>query len=177
VKDADCSRPSVYTCHACLAETMDILNVGAGRTDEEYREAQERQRDELREDSQGDANYFFWAAGLAATSSGILPIRINFLINIGIFDLLGIYGRRFGEVYPFVAEGTVAMWLIVLCGLGFAARKGQRWAFLAGIVLYAADMVALLMIFSVWAFGVHGFFVFRWFQGQKALKALKQTPV
>jgi len=156
---------------------MQTLNVGAGRTDDEYRETQERHREELREDSQRDANYFFWAACLAATSSGMLPVRFNFLINIGLFDLLSIYGRRFGTIYPFVAEGTVAMWLIVLCGLGFAARKGHRWAFLVGIVLYAADMVALLVTFSIWAFGVHGFFVFRWFQGQKALKSLKQTPV
>jgi hypothetical protein len=30
---------------------------------------------------------------------------------------------------------------------------------------------------SIWASGVHGFFVFRWFQGQKALKDLKQAAV
>jgi hypothetical protein len=35
-------------------------------------------------------------------------------------------------------------------------------------------MIALLVTFSVWAFGVHGFFVFRWFQGQKALHGLNQ---
>jgi hypothetical protein len=52
---------------------MQTLNVGAGRTDDEYKEAQERHREELREDSQSDANHLFWAAGLAATSSGILP--------------------------------------------------------------------------------------------------------
>jgi len=33
-------------------------------------------------------------------------------------------------------------------------------------------MIALLLTFSSWAFGVHAFFVFRWFQGQKALKDL-----
>jgi hypothetical protein len=71
---------------------MDIVNVGAGRTDEEYNEAEQRHRDELREDSQTDATYFFYAAGLAATCSGILPVRINFLINVGLFDLLRLYG-------------------------------------------------------------------------------------
>jgi hypothetical protein len=154
---------------------MDVLNVGAGRTDEEYKEAQQRQRDELREDSQTDANYFFYAAGLAATCSGILPVRFNFLINVGIFDLLAIYGRgRFGESYPAIADGTVALWIVILCALGFAARKGHRWAFLLGIALYGIDMVALLATFSVFAFGVHGFFVFKWFQGQKALRDLNQ---
>jgi hypothetical protein len=153
---------------------MDILNVGAGRTDDEYKEAQRRHREELREDSQTDARYFFYAAGLAATCSGILGLRFNFLINVGVFDLLSLYGRRFGEIYPGVAEGTVVLWIVILCALGFAARKGHRWAFLLGIVLYGLDMVALLVTFSIWAFGVHGFFVFHWFQGQKALQDLKQ---
>lgn len=67
------------------------------------------------------------------------------------------------------------LWIAVLCALGFAARKGHRWAFLLGIALYAADMLALMAIFSIWAFGVHAFFVYRWFQGQKALKDLRQT--
>jgi len=154
---------------------MQILNVGAGRTDAEYSEAQELRRKELREDSQRDANYFFWAAALAATSSGLFAVQINFLINTGIFDLLRIYGMGLGVNYSTVFEGTVVTWLCALCALGFAARKGYRWAFLLGIVLYGADMVALLATFSVWAFGVHGFFVLRWFQGQKALRDLNQA--
>ena len=105
---------------------MQTLNVGAGRTDDEYKEAQERHREELREDSQSDANYFFWAAALAGTSSGLFAVQINFLINTGVFDLLRLYGRRFGTNYPTVFEGTVVMWLAVLCALGFAARKGHR---------------------------------------------------
>ncbi|HVM94627.1 MAG TPA: hypothetical protein VMT67_17525 [Terriglobales bacterium] len=153
---------------------MDVLNVGAGRTDEEYKHAKEVRRDELREDSHNDANYFFWAAGLAATSSGILPITIHFLINIGVFDLLALYRKHFAGNFQTVAEGTVVMWILVLCGLGFAARKGYRWAFILGIAIYALDMLALLAVFSIWAFGVHGFFVFRWFQGQKALKELNE---
>ena len=158
---------------------MQTLNVGAGRTDDEYKEAQERHREELREDSQSDANYFFYAAGLAAISSGVLPsifpVRINFLINFGMLDLLRLYGRRVGAVYPSVAIVTVVLWVIVMCALGFAARKGHRWAFLIGIALYGADMAALMATFSIWAFGVHGFFVFRWFQGQKALKDIGQA--
>src|SRR5205809_5743181 len=46
-------------------------------------------------------------------------------------------------------------------GLGFAGRSGHRWAFLGGIAIYAADMIALIVTFSLWAFGVHAFFVDR----------------
>jgi hypothetical protein len=156
---------------------MQTLNVGAGRTDDEYKESQERHRQELREDSKSNANYFFYAAALAATSSGLFAVQINLLLNTGVFDLLRLYGRRFGTDYPTVFYGTVVIWLVILCALGFAARKGHHWAFLVGLILYGADMVALLVTFSIWAFGVHGFFVFRWFQGQKALKNLEQVGI
>ncbi|HTC57939.1 MAG TPA: hypothetical protein VK706_16095 [Candidatus Sulfotelmatobacter sp.] len=154
---------------------MQTLNVGAGRTDEEYKAAEEQRRADLLADSGSDANYFFWAAGLAALSTGLLPVRLNILVNIGAFDLLGLYGRSVSALYPFAMYGAVVAWLAMLLALGFAARGGHRWAFLAGMVLYGADMIALMVTFSLWAFGVHAFFVFRWFQGQKALKDLDEA--
>jgi hypothetical protein len=157
---------------------MQTLNVGAGRTDSEYKAAEEQRRADLRTDSREDANYFFWAAGLAAISSGLLPVRLNILINIGAFDLLSSYGRPLDLLYPLVQYSAVVVtWLVVLVGLGFAARSGQRWAFLAGMVLYGADMIGLMVMFSLWAFGVHAFFMFKWFQGQKALKDLNEAGV
>lgn len=66
---------------------------------------------------------------------------------------------------------------VVIEGLEFAGRSGQHWAFLAGMVLCGADMIALMAMFSLWAFGIHAFFVFKWFQGQKALKDLNDAGV
>lgn len=153
---------------------MQTLNVGASRTDEEYKAAEEQRRGDLRDDSRSDANYFFWAAGLAAVGSGLFPVRLNILVSIGAFDLLSLYGKLLG---PVAVDTTVAIWLIAVVALGFAARSGRRWAFLVGIALYGADMIALIAMFSLWAFGVHAFFVFRWYQGQKALKDLSDAGV
>ena len=152
---------------------MQTLNVGTAQTDKEREASEELQRNELREDSQRDAYYFFWAAGLAAVGSGLLPLRLNILVNIGAFDLLHLYSRQLGQTYPLALYGTVTLWLGALVALGFAARSGRRWAFLAGLVLYGADMIILVSLFSIGSFGVHAFFVFRWFQGQKALADLK----
>jgi len=114
---------------------MQTLNVGAGRTDAEYKAAEEQRRADLRADSESDANYFFWAAALAAIASGLLPVRLNILVNIGAFDLLNrFYIREFGPAYPLVTYGAPAAWLAALFALGFAGRRGHRWAFLAGIV-------------------------------------------
>jgi hypothetical protein len=151
---------------------MQTLNVGAGQTDKEYNAAEEQRRGDLRDDSRSDANYFFWAAGLAAVGSGLLPVRLNIIVSIGAFDLLSLYGKSLG---PVAVDTTVAIWLIAVVALGFAARSGRPWAFLVGIVLYGADMIALIAMFSLWAFGVHAFFVFRWFQGQKALKDINDA--
>jgi hypothetical protein len=150
---------------------MQTLNVGAGRTDQEYKDAEAGRLTELRADSQNDANYFFWAAGIAALGTGLLGVRLNFLVNIGAIDLLKFYGRGLSSLELYGAYGV---WLVVLAGLGFAARRGYRFAFLFGMILYGADMIALIVTFSLWAFGVHAFFVFRWFQGQKALKDLHE---
>ena len=154
---------------------MQTLNVGAGRTDEEYKAAEEQRRADLRDDIQTDALYFFVAAGLVGLGSGLLlPIRLNFLVNIGTIDLLALYGGDLVRMHPLIMPSAQAIWVLVLIGLGLAARKGHRWAFWGGLILYGADMLALIVTFSIRAFGVHGFFVFKWFQGQGAVRDLKE---
>ena len=155
---------------------MQTLNVGAGRTDEEYKAAEESRRVELRNDVQTYGMYFFIAAGLAALGTGLLPIRLFGFVNIGCIDLLTFYGGELIKTNPLLLRIAAAAWVLALVGLGFAARKGQRWAFWTGLLLYAADMLPLIAMFSLWAFGIHGFFVFQWFKGQRALGELKETP-
>jgi hypothetical protein len=162
---------------------MQTLNVGAGRTDEEYKAAEAQRRVDLRADVLTDANYFFVAAGLAAMGSGLLPIqglipiRLNFAVGIGAFELFGIYGAALRHLHPLLEYGVAAAWVGLVAVLGLGARKGYRLAFLAGVALYAADMIALAVTFSWLSIGVHGFFVYRWFQGQRALGDLKQTTI
>jgi hypothetical protein len=152
---------------------MQTLNVGAGRTDEEYKAAEEQRRGDLLAESRACTNYFYGAAVLAALGTGLLPIRLYGIVNIGLIDLLPFYG---GELvrHRAVMLYAAAAWVVVLILLAVAAQKGHRWAFLAGVVLYAADMIALCVTFSLWSFGVHGFFVYKWFQGQRALRDYQQ---
>jgi hypothetical protein len=154
---------------------MEILNVGAGQTNQEHEAAEEQRRAELLSDSKNAANYFFIAAGLAALSTGLLPVRVNILVNVGIVDLLSLYGGSLGRLLPVVVSAVASLWLLVLLVLGFAGRAQHRWAFWVGLVLYAADMLALMLTFSLWAFSVHAFFVFRWYQGQVALQEIKES--
>ncbi|MGA8213102.1 MAG: hypothetical protein WB799_05885 [Candidatus Sulfotelmatobacter sp.] len=93
---------------------MQTLNVGAGRTDQEYKEAEEQRRADLLADSRSDANYFFWAAGLAALGTGLLPLRLNIFVTIGAFDLLGFYGKSLSPLYPIAMYGAAVAWLVML---------------------------------------------------------------
>ncbi len=153
---------------------MQTLNVGAGQTEQEYAAAEQQRRDDLRDESRSCANYFFWAAGLAAIGTGVLPLRLTFLVNIGTIDFLTFYGRSLGPLHPLLVMCAAGLWTFIIAGLGFAARRGYRWAFLAGIALYGVDMIALIITFSLWAFALHSFLVFKWYQGQKALKDLDE---
>ena len=82
-------------------------------------------------------------------------MRLNIFVSIGAVDLLTFYGEPLGRFYSLAVYGAAATWLIVLLGLGFAGRTGHRWAFLSGMALYGADMIAFVVMFSLWAFGVH----------------------
>jgi len=152
---------------------MQTLNVGAGQSETEYQAAEEHRRADLLNESRSCANYFFLAAGLSALGTGLLPVRFTLIVSIGLVDLVRFYGPPLGTLYPMAVYGIAALWFLVLLGLGFAGRNRQRWAFLTGMIVYAADMIVLMMTFSLWAFGVHAFFVYKWFQGQKALKDLQ----
>ena len=156
---------------------MQTLNVGAGQTDVEYKAAEEQRRADLLADSRADANYFFIAAGLAALGTGLLPIKLNVFVTIGAVDLFAWYGRELVRSFPLAVQAAALVWILILMGLGWAALKGQRWAFIAGVVLYSADIIALTVLFSFWSIGVHGFFIFKWFQGQRTLQDLKDATV
>lgn len=171
---------------------MQTLNVGAGRTDQEYQAAEESRREELRDDIQTSSFYFFIAAGLAGLGSGLLPVLVPNVIRLGDFDLLAwlrsivaigsldmlaLYGRDLLQDNIFYFRAIAALWVVTLVLLGLAGRKSQRWAFWTGVILYAADLVPLMVMLNLWAIfavGLHGFFILQWFKGQKALGELKQ---
>jgi hypothetical protein len=151
---------------------MQTLNVAAGRTDQEYQAAEEQRLADLRSDAQTSAMYFFIAAGLAGLGTGVLPIKLNIIFNIGFIDVLALYGRDLLHQDMLLLRVIAAAWVVALVLLGLAARKNQRWAFWIGIVLYAADLIPLIFTFSLWAVGVHAFFIMQWFKGQRALGEL-----
>ena len=151
---------------------MQTLNVDSTRSNIEHQAVEEQRRTELLKDAYREANFFFLAAAMAACGTGVALVQLGFFVRVGAIDLLTYYVN--GNSNRFLILGTAVTWVIVLFVLGFIARTGYRTAFFVGIVLYGLDMLLLIATFSIGSFGVHAFFVYRWYLGQKALREAKE---
>jgi inner membrane protein involved in colicin E2 resistance len=95
---------------------MQTLNVGAGRTDNEYKADEQQRRADLLADSRMDANYFFLAAAffsfhlLLAYLVDHLQIHASFLISsaVSLFLVVTYLRRAAGLRSAIVREAALA---------------------------------------------------------------------
>ncbi len=87
------------------------------------------------------ANWFFWIAILSVVNSVVYVLGAKFSMLVGLASslmavaYLGAFGGL-GKVFAMLAALVIAG---IFALLGIFARKRQRWAFIAGLVLYAID--------------------------------------
>lgn len=164
-------------------QPMETLNVGSGQTNEDAAAAQAAHLEELRGDVAFAGNMFFVAAACVLVCSGLLLVRFNLLIDVAAIEFAFHYaapqmplvvGNRQLTLLPQPPlVCSVAVLLILgFVVLGFFGRRGKRWAFVAGLAIYGLDAIGLLLLFSIFSFGVHGFFLFKWWQAQNAAAEL-----
>lgn len=133
--------------------------------------------------TQVGGDWFFWIAGFSAVSSiaGLFGQHFYFAAGLGTTELIdgaingGISGFITGSL---VYNHMVAVALDFLAAAfyvlyGFFARKGARWAFLAGMIFYALDALLLLTFKSWISVAFHAYALFRIFQGFQAAQQLK----
>jgi hypothetical protein len=124
------------------------------------------------------ANWFFWIAGLSIVNTIIfrLGIELTFLIGLaGTVFVEGI-GIALAEELPGSATLVMALALfaeILVAGIfvlfGILGRKGLRWAFIVGMVLYALDGVLWLVLGVYLPAGFHLLPLWFIFGGLRAL--------
>jgi len=117
------------------------------------------------------ASWFFWIAALSVVNSIISMTggSWHFIIGMGItrvVDGIGSVIGSSGTVVAFVLNLFIAG-IVVLFGV--FARKGQKWAFLVGMVLYALDGVLLLFAADFFSAAFHAYALFSIFRGFKSL--------
>lgn len=129
------------------------------------------------------ANNFYWIAALSVINSIISMTGSSTYFVIGLAVTLIVDGITIG-ISQSLPDASIIVKLIglmlsiMIAGLfalfGYFASQGKRWAFLAGMVLYAVDGL-IMLYFADWI-GVlfHGFFLWGLFGGWRALGQLQE---
>ena len=124
------------------------------------------------------ANWFFWIAGLSLINTIIFLFdgSVYFVIGLGItqvVDGLMYYAvEDFGsELAPFIQILGLAINLVIMgifLFFGFRARKGKRWAFITGLILYGLDVLLLIWAGDLFSILFHAVAIFGLVQGLRA---------
>ncbi len=114
------------------------------------------------------ASWLFWIAGLSIVNAGIFLTGSTwtFLGGLGITYVAAIVAVKAGSTQIALIAAFVTVWATAFFAcLGYFGRKGQQWAFITGMALYAVDAVLVLYLQAWIMLLFHGFVFFRLYQG------------
>ena len=114
------------------------------------------------------ATWLFLIGGLSVVNTISLATGSNwvFLGGLGVTEVASAIAIQVGGTAGSLIGLFVNLWAtgFFIC-LGFFARKGQKWAFITGMTLYAADVVVVVLLQQWLMLLFHGFVLFRLYQG------------
>jgi hypothetical protein len=137
----------------------------------------------LREAMLSGANWFFWIAGLSFINTIIARLEggWTFVMGLGFTQVIDVIASliemEIGSEYAtIVLLANLAIDLVVIgifVVFGILARHQHRWAFIAGMVLYALDALLVLWLEDYLALAFHAFALFGIYKGLAALRKIK----
>jgi len=121
------------------------------------------------------ANWFVWIAGLSVVNSivGMSGGRLHFIVGLGITQVVDALAHQAGSAGMFldlIINGFVAGLFVFFWNF---ARKGQKWAFLVGMVIYALDGLLLLLFKDILSVAFHAYALYRIYIGMTVVPALQ----
>jgi len=122
------------------------------------------------------ADWFFWIAGLSLINTVIMLSGggLNFVIGLGITQLVDGIAGNFGGIAKFIALGFDLFVAFAFVGFGLLARKRYNWAFILGMVFYAIDGLLFFLVFDLLAIGFHIFVLYCLFTGLRANNRIRE---
>jgi hypothetical protein len=121
------------------------------------------------------AGWFLAIAGLSILNSVLTMsgTSFHFIFGLGVTQVVDAVGRAGGTtgsalslvVNLFIAGVFLLFWNF--------ARKGEKWAFLAGMALYAIDGLILLPFKDFLGVAFHAYALFRIYNGMQGLPVLE----
>jgi hypothetical protein len=122
------------------------------------------------------AGWFLAIAGLSIVNSVLTMsgTHFSFIFGLGITQIVDAIGRQSGAT-----GSTLGLIVNVLIAGVFVlfwnfARKGEKWAFLVGMALYAIDGLILLLFKDYLSAAFHAYALFRIYGGMQGIPALQQ---
>jgi hypothetical protein len=122
------------------------------------------------------AGWFLAIAGLSILNSVLTMSGANFhfIFGLGTTEIVDAIGRQAGTtgsalslvVNLFIAGVFLLFWNF--------ARRGQKWAFLVGMGLYAVDGLILVPFKDFLGVAFHAYALFRIYGGMKAIPVLEE---
>lgn len=121
------------------------------------------------------AGWFLAIAGLSILNSVLTMSGTNFhfIFGLGVTEIVDVVGRQAGRtgsalgliVNVFIAGVFLLFWNF--------ARKGEKWAFLAGMALYGIDGLILIPFKDFLGVAFHAYALFRIYHGMQGVPVLE----
>lgn len=117
------------------------------------------------------------------TAISIADLNLNFMLGLGITQLIDAYGDLYARgtgssmplVLSFLADGLVVSIFLLL---GYFSKKRKNWAFIVGMILYAADTLVFIRYIGAINFVFHAFalgITFKGFDANRMLVKMQDT--
>lgn len=122
------------------------------------------------------AGWFLTVAALSMVNSvlSMSGTGIRFIFGLGFAQLVDALAHQAGQsglALDLVINGLIAGVFVLFWNF---ARKGEQWAFLVGMVLYAADAAIMLYFKDILAVAFHGYALYRIYSGMSGIPVLKK---
>jgi hypothetical protein len=121
------------------------------------------------------ASWFLMVAILSMVNSvlSMSGAGIRFIFGLGIAQLVDGIAHQAGQTgfaLDLIINGFAAGVFLVFWNF---ARKGQQWAFVIGMALYAIDALVMLSFKDVLAVAFHGYALYRMYRGMSGIPRLR----
>jgi hypothetical protein len=121
------------------------------------------------------ASWFLMVAVLSLINSALSMsgAGIRFIFGLGIAQFVDAIAHQAGQTgfaLDFIINGFVAAVFVFFWNF---AKRGDQWAFVAGMSLYILDALLMLSFHDVLAVGFHGYALYRIYRGMNGIRALR----
>ena len=116
------------------------------------------------------AQWFYWIAGLSLINVFAAKEHFEFMFGSGAVEVAPAFGQTTAIVIDVIIVGAFALF-------GFLASKRQTWAFILGMILYAADGAIYVLLQDYLPALFHAYVLYVLYLGVRASMTLNSTLV